>query len=117
VLSASKELEPGVRAMLLLAAGLFRLDVVVHGDTLRTIVRNLSPGGLEMGDTLGSYGRGTLAFGDVAAYEPGNAELSFDLGTGADRVTVRGTLATLSFTERGTVRVTAQAIVRHVPRT
>ena len=30
--------------MILLAEGLFRLDVVISGDTLRTVVRNLSSG-------------------------------------------------------------------------
>jgi hypothetical protein len=34
VLSASTEIEPGARAMLLLAEGLFRLDAAVSGDTL-----------------------------------------------------------------------------------
>ena len=34
--------------MLLLAEGLFRLDVAISGDTLRTYVRNLSSGPLQM---------------------------------------------------------------------
>jgi hypothetical protein len=112
VLSATKELEPGARAMLLLAEGLFRLDVRVSGDTLQTTVRNLSPGELEMGGSPRSDPGGGLAFGEAAIYEPGRSGLEFVLGSGGDRVTVSAVIATLRFAERGTVRVTTQAIVR-----
>jgi hypothetical protein len=42
-ISASREVEQGARSMLILAAGLFRLDVIPHDDTVQTILRNLSP--------------------------------------------------------------------------
>jgi hypothetical protein len=114
VLSATKELEPGTRAMLLLAEGLFRLDVVVSGDTLQTMVRPFN-GPLRMGDAQARYDTCTLAFGEIAAYEPGQATIEFALGSGADRVAIKGSLATLRFAQRGTVRITAQAIVRLEP--
>jgi hypothetical protein len=115
VLSASKELEPGVRAMLLLADGLFRLDVVVSGDTLRTIVRNLSAGELRMhGGACGPDG-GNVAQGEAVAYEPGRAAVAFTIGSPPDAVSAEVTLGTLRFAERGTVRVSAQAIVREKP--
>jgi hypothetical protein len=114
VISATKEIEPGARAMLLLAEGLFRLDVSVAGDTLRTIVRNLSSGQLEISpgpiDAAPSIG-----FGEVAAYEPGQAKVEFTIGAGRDSVEVQATIATLRFADRGTLRVSAQAIVRQPP--
>ncbi|HEX4009087.1 MAG TPA: hypothetical protein VHX62_03730 [Solirubrobacteraceae bacterium] len=112
VLSASKELEPGARAMLLLADGLFRLDVLVSGDSLQTFVRNLSPGPLAIeGDAATSDGTSTT-FGDVTPFAPGRADLGFTLGAGADRVRAQVTLATLRFPERGLMRISAQAVVR-----
>jgi hypothetical protein len=112
VISASKELEPGARAMLLLAGGLFRLDVVLSGDTLRTVVRNLSTGELEMQRRPGNDAGASIAYGDAAAYEPGRASVEFALGSGADRVTAEVLIGTLRFADRGTIQVTAQAIVR-----
>ena len=56
MVSASKEIEPGARAMLVLAEDLFRLDVVISDDTIRTIVRNLSGGELSI-----NQGRGGAA--------------------------------------------------------
>jgi hypothetical protein len=114
VLSASKEVEPGARAMLLLAEGLFRLDAAITGDTLRTVVRNLSAGELDLDNAPGEGGL-NVAFGEVAAYEPSRTELRFSLGTGDDRVSVKVTIATLKLAERGTIRITAQAIVRQAP--
>jgi hypothetical protein len=111
-LSASKEIEPGFRAMLLQAEGLFRLDVTLTGDTMRTVVRNLSPGRLHMSGPATESGGLSLGFGSIEKYEPGRVEVEFALGDGSDRVEVAGTIATLRFKERGTVRVTAQVIVR-----
>jgi hypothetical protein len=118
VISASKELEPGARAMLLLADGLFRLDVLVYGDSMRTVVRNLSSGPVEMqsgtggtGGTGGAAGQ-SISFGEVSAYQPGRADLGFTIGPGDDRLLVKVTLATVRFVERGTVRVSGQAVVR-----
>lgn len=42
VISSSREVEQGARSMLVLAKGLFRLDVIPHDDTVQTILRNLS---------------------------------------------------------------------------
>jgi hypothetical protein len=116
VLSATKELEPGSRAMLLLAEGLFRLDVVISRDTLRTVVRNLSSGSLKLQHgPAPQQEAGSFAFGEIAGYEPSRTQLEFALGAGQDRVTVESVIATLRYAEKGTVRVTAQAIVRHAP--
>jgi hypothetical protein len=113
-LSASKELEPGVRAMILTAKDLFRLDVTVSGDALRTLVRNLSTGELSFDEVADEPPR-SFGFGEIGVYEPGVASLSFALGSGTDRVAVTATIATLRFAQRGTIRVTVQAVVRDDP--
>jgi hypothetical protein len=112
VLSASKELEPGARAMLLLADGLFRLDVAVSADSLRAIVRNLSSAVVEMRGGQGRAGGAVTSFGEVATNNPGRTQMGFTIGPAGDRLIVKVTLATLWFSERGTVRVSAQAIAR-----
>ena len=112
MLSATKELEPGARAMLIYADGLFRFDIAISGDTLRTVVRNLSPAAIEMRRGAGGQGLGHVAFGEAAEYEPGSSGVGFVLGEGADQVTVEVQIATLRMAQRGTVRVSAQAIVR-----
>lgn len=101
--------------MLLLAEGLFRLDVVVGDDTFRTIVRNLSGAEIaEMGEWSG-YGQPTFLVGDAAVYEPAKFDSEFALGTGKDRVEVRIVIGTLRFADGGTARVSAQAVIRHAP--
>lgn len=101
--------------MLLLAEGLFRLDVTPRGDTLQTVVRNLSTGELK---TEGPNDRELathFAIGDIADYEPSRASIAFTLGSDADRVEVKILIGTLRLADRGTVRVTAQAIIRQAP--
>ena len=115
-LSASKELEPGTRAMLLHADGLFRLDVRVHGDSLQTFVRNLTDWPLDLTGDVGSLGGPTFGFGDVAEYAPGRADLGFTLGGGDDLLMTKVTIATLQFADRGIVKVSALGIVRQAQR-
>lgn len=112
VLSASKELEPGTRAMLLVADDLFRLDVLIEGDTLRTVVRNLSSGPLEV--ARGSTAQHVAGFvvGEVARYEPGSTGLEFSLGHGKEQVAVSVVIGTLQVPGHGAIRVTGQAVLR-----
>jgi hypothetical protein len=113
-LSASKELEPGVRAMLLDAPGLFRLDVTLLADTLRATVRNLSSGELTMHDGDG-YGDPLLASGEVARNEPTVSTVRFTLSDTQARVRVTATIGVLRFPTRGTARITAQAVAAADP--
>ncbi len=116
MLSAAKEIEPRTRAMILLADGLFRFDVAIVSDTLRTTVRNLSAGELTIiGDDAGFAGE-SFASGDVARYQPTRSPTTFALRSGNDQVIVEILLATLRFTDRGLYRVSAQAIVRQIGR-
>lgn len=114
-LSASKELESGARATLLLAEGLFRLDVILDGDTLRTVVRNLSSGRLETTGKAYDDSVASFVIGEVAAYEPAHTSLEFALGSGSDRVEVRVLVGVLHFAQRGTFRLTGQAVIRRAP--
>ncbi len=115
VVSATKELETGARAMLLLAERLFRLDVVVSDDTLRAIVRNLSAAELDLEGGKGGDLGVALDFGDAAVYEPRRSAMALRLGRGEDQIVAVISIATLRFAHRGTVRVTAQAVVRPRP--
>ena len=91
---------------------MFRLDIAISGDTLRTVVRNLSDSPIEMRRGAGGQGLAHIAFGEAAEYEPGSSGIEFVLGAGDRPVTVDVSIATLRMADRGTVRVTAQAIVR-----
>jgi hypothetical protein len=112
VISATKELENGTRAMLLLAEGWFRLDVVISDDTLRAIVRNLSGAELDLEGGKGGDLGVALESGDAAVYEPRRSTMALRLGRGEDQIVAMISIATLRFAHRGTVRVTAQAVVR-----
>jgi hypothetical protein len=101
--------------MLLFVDGLFRLDVQISGDTLRTIVRNLSSGVLDMAPLGGSSLTDNVAYGEAAAYQPGAAAIDFSLGDASDRVDVAIQVGTLHLADRGTIRITAQAVVRQAP--
>ncbi len=112
VLSSSKDLEPGMRAMLLLAEDLFRLDVMIMGDALQTFVRNLTVGELELTGEVGQPRVATTTLGLAARYAPGRADLRFAVGAESARLITEVTIATLRFSERGLIRVSAQGIVR-----
>jgi len=99
--------------MLVLAENLFRLDVVISDDTIRTIVRNLSSGELSINQGRGGAAVQAVAVGEADAYRPGHSRLEFTLGEPGDRVGVTVLIGTLRLLDRGTVRVSAQAIVRH----
>ena len=95
--------------MLLLAEGLFRLDITVTGDTLRSSVRNFTSDELRMrGGPYGPDGA-NIVLGDASAYAPARTALDFSIGP----VEVSITIGTLRFAERGTTKVSAQAMVRH----
>jgi hypothetical protein len=69
---------------------------------------------LRSGDA-GSGGGDSYAFGQVATYQPGRAQLGFTIGAAGDRLLVQVMVGTLRFADRGTVRVSARAIVRQSP--
>ncbi|HEY2162063.1 MAG TPA: hypothetical protein VGH24_12210 [Solirubrobacteraceae bacterium] len=91
------------------------MDVTLGGDMVKTDIRNLSPGELETRGPATGPGGVSIGFGEVERYHPGRVEFEFALGSGSDRVEVTGMIATLRFHDRGTIRVTGQAIVRRAP--
>jgi hypothetical protein len=101
--------------MLLLAEGLFRLDVSLAGDALRTVVRNLSGAQLEVEEGDHGQGQPHLVFSAAPDYQPAQGRVRFSLGGGKDRVTVSAILGILRFAQRGTVQVTGQAVIRRAP--
>jgi hypothetical protein len=98
--------------MILRADGLFRLDVVIAGDTLRTIVRNLSTAELTTRNDTAGYSTPASGTEALLAYAPTASAIGFTIGSGSDLLTVEVLLGTLRFAERGCYRVTAQATVR-----
>ena len=111
VLSASKEIEPGARAMLLLAAGVFRLDARIVGDSLQTYVRNFTSLPLSVQGSAG-VPAGTALSGEAATLDPGRADLVLTLGGGPGGLLARVTVGTLRLADHGTVRISAQAVLR-----
>jgi hypothetical protein len=110
-LSRSVEVPEGARAALLHARGLFRLDVCPRDDTVRTVVRNLSTGRLDLRSP--GYGAEVLVQGELPETAgPGRYDIDFALGEGEDRVGVRVVIATLKDRARGVTRFTGQAIIR-----
>jgi hypothetical protein len=111
-ISAGRDVELGARSMLLLAEGLFRLDVVAHEDTVQTLVRSLaaepraelrSEGevGGESLDSAGEAGsRSTTRFG-------GEIVLIGEEGT--ERTVARVLVGSVCHLERGITTFTAQA--------
>lgn len=112
VVSGGAEVETGARAMLLLAPGLFRLDVRSLEDTVALVVRNLSDAELRMQNDSG-YGKLPLVQ-RVASDDP-RVPTCFELGIEIDAeppLLVEVVATALSQPERGTTRFVAQAIVR-----
>ncbi len=97
--------------MILLADGLFRFDVTIVSDTLRTTVRNLSAGELTISGDRAAVAGQSFASGDMTRYQPSRSTTTFALESGDQRVVVEILLATLRFADRGSYRVSAQAIV------
>lgn len=115
MLSSSVEAFEGARVAVLQDDGLFRLDAVVVPDNLRLAVRNLSS--LPLAFEPDGYPRPVLVQGgDLGelALIPGHHQIAFRLGDEDDAgaVDVRVVLATVRVLEQGTVRITAQALMR-----
>lgn len=109
VLSRTVVVPDGARAMLLHAPGLFRLDVKHSGDTVRTVVRNLSEA--EAHSTTSGYGGPVLVFNELDGLRPGRFDLTVSLDSGEETGEIRIVVATMRDTARGVTTFTAQAIV------
>lgn len=101
-LSSAKPIEEGARAALLLAPGLFRLDITPREDTLKIQVRNLSAGACEWSD--GGQPSVALAFDGPAISAH---TLRIDVAGRRANVLISATRDT----ERGLMEFVAQALI------
>jgi hypothetical protein len=112
-ISAGREVEQGARSMLILAPGLFRLDVVPHDDTVQAIVRNLSPeprAELRFG-TVGGEAVVLGADGEALAPATGRfgGEVVLVAADGSERTVARLLVGSVCDLDRGLTSFTAQA--------
>ena len=117
-LSSGRELPSGARVAVLLAPGLFRLDLRHLEDTLKVSVRNLSGAPIYSIPTDGPP-RTILTTDDVAVQRPlaTNSRMRLRLGSGASAQEAEIVLSALSGIEAGMSRVSAQAVIRPVEGT
>lgn len=114
VISGSKDLERGARATLMLVERMFRFDVIVGGDSLQTVVRNLSGAQLELAPRHHNEPGTNIILGDALAYEPTRAMLGFTLRSAGEVIVAGVTIGALQLNRHGLVRITAQAILRQL---
>jgi hypothetical protein len=109
VISSGREVEQGARSMLLLAEGLFRLDVVPQDDTIQTILRNLSPEP-RAEFQFAEVGGGAHAYG-IAPPSTGRfgGEIVLVGEDGRERIVARILVGSVCQLERGLTSFTAQA--------
>jgi hypothetical protein len=113
VISAGRDVEQGARSMLILAEGLFRLDVIPQDDTVQTILRNLSSEP-RAEVRYGEIGGAASVLGsprEVAAPSTGRfgGEVVLIGEDGAERVVARILVGSVCHLERGVTSFTAQA--------
>jgi hypothetical protein len=110
VISAGRVVEQGARSMLILARGLFRLDVIPSDDTIQTVLRSLEPGSAAA--LRGAPVQGVSeASGDVTP--PSTARFGGEVvlvgEDGEERAVAKVLVASVFHPERGETAFTAQA--------
>ena len=112
-ISAGREVELGARSMLILAEGLFRLDVVPSADTIQTIVRSLSnePRAELRSADVGGETRVLGGPGNVVATSTGRfgGEVVLLAEDGSERTVARVLVGSVCHLDRGVTNFTAQA--------
>jgi hypothetical protein len=110
-LSCQKLVEDGARVMLLLAPGLFRLDVRPREDTLQVMTRSLRPGA-----RWGTSPEAATDYGRKAdeTPEPARADFTFFAEVDDRAVLARVMLFSTIDRDRGLTHFVAQAILREV---
>ena len=113
VISAGRDVELGARSMLILAEGLFRLDVVPHEDTIQTIVRSLAAecrAELHSVDVGGETRTGGVP-GEIAPQSTGRfgGEVVLIGEDGSERAVARVLVGSVCHLDRGVTTFTAQA--------
>jgi hypothetical protein len=108
-ISGHKLVEDGARALVLIAPGLFRLDVRPVQDTLQVMTRSLVPDARWGTDQLPTTG---TEQGAAGAEEPARVAFSFYADLAPRPVLARITLASTVDRERGVTHFVAHAVVR-----
>jgi hypothetical protein len=113
VISSGREVEQGARSMLILAEGLFRLDVIPQDDTVQTILRNLSAAP-EAVLRVEAAGGEAVALGnpeEVVAPATGRfgGKVVLTGEDGVERVVARLLVGSVCHLDRGLTSFTAQA--------
>jgi hypothetical protein len=113
VISASREVEQGARSMLVLAEGLFRLDVIPHDDTIQTTVRSLAsePRAELRFVPVGGGAHALGGQGEIVAPSTGRfgGELVLIGDDGAERPVAKVLVGSVCHLDRGLTSFTAQA--------
>jgi hypothetical protein len=113
VISSGREVEQSARSMLILAKGLFRLDVIPHDDTVQTILRNLSaaPQAELRFEAVGGQATALGNPQEVTAPATGRfgGEVILIGADGAERVVARVLVGSVCHLDRGLTSFTAQA--------
>jgi hypothetical protein len=113
VISAGRDVEQGARSMLILAEGLFRLDVVPYDDMVHMILRNLSlHSTIELRlDDIGGSTSSPSGSRQVTAISTGRFGGEVVLGGDArdERVVAKLIVGSVCHVERGMTSFTAQA--------
>ena len=112
-ISAGRDVELGARSVLILAEGLFRLDVIPSADTIQTMVRSLSD---EPRAELRSFDVGgdtsvLGAPGEVVATSTGRfgGEVVLVAEDGSERTVAKVLVGSICHLDRGVTTFTAQA--------
>jgi hypothetical protein len=112
-ISAGREVEQGARSVLILAEGLFRLDVIPHDDTVQTILRNLSaePRAELRFEAVGGE---AIAIGDPRqALAPATGRFGGEVvlidADGGERTVAKVLVGSVCHLDRGLTSFTAQA--------
>ena len=114
VISAGRDVELGARSMLLLAEGVFRLDVVPEEDTVQVVVRSLASEPHAELRSTGQVGGGNRAVGSGAEVVPRSTarfggEIVLIAEDGEERAVGRVLVGSVCHLERGLTSFTAQA--------
>jgi hypothetical protein len=112
-ISAGREVELGARSILILAEGLFRLDVIPHEDTIQTIARSLSdePRAELRSVDVGGETRVLGGSGNMVATSTGRigGEVVLVAEDGSERVVAKVLVGSVCHLDRGVTTFTAQA--------
>jgi hypothetical protein len=113
VISAGREVELGARSVLVLADGIFRLDVIPHDDTIQTAIRNLSSQARAEFRIapVGGFAHAFGGPGKIVAPSTGRfgGEVVLIAGDGSERPVAKILVGSVCHLDRGVTSFTAQA--------